>query len=113
MNYETGIKDSCIKFSLTIKFHFTSSICSRCEVSLTSKFLVGRRLSIARVQTALRSRGEDSSLVCIYVKSMHEVPRLIPTIREIFTNGPFKIFVLNHYSHLIQIVWHEHHVYLK
>ena len=24
---------------------------------------------------------------------MHEVPRLIPTIREIFTNGPFKIFV--------------------
>ena len=24
---------------------------------------------------------------------MHEVRRLIPTIREIFTNGPFKIFV--------------------
>ena len=24
---------------------------------------------------------------------MHEVPRLIPKIREIFTNGPFKIFV--------------------
>ena len=24
---------------------------------------------------------------------MHEVPRLIPTIRETFTNGPFTIFV--------------------
>ena len=26
---------------------------------------------------------------------MHEVPRLMPTIREIFTNGPFKIFALD------------------
>ena len=37
--------------------------------------------------------GEDSALVCIYVKSMHEVRRLVPTIREVFKNGPFKIFV--------------------
>ena len=37
--------------------------------------------------------GEDSALVCIYVKSMHEVGRLVPTIREVFKNGPFKIFV--------------------
>ena len=33
------------------------------------------------------------SLLCIYAKSMHEVPQLIPTIREIFTNGPFKILL--------------------
>ena len=33
------------------------------------------------------------SLVCIYVKSMHEVPRLMPIIRKIFTNGSFKTFV--------------------
>ena len=24
---------------------------------------------------------------------MHEVPRLIPTLRELFANGPFKIFI--------------------
>ena len=33
--------------------------------------------------------GEDSSSVCIYVKSMHEVPRLIPTTSE--TSRVFKI----------------------
>ena len=35
--------------------------------------------------------GDETSSVFIYVKAMHEVPRLIPTIREIFTNGAFKI----------------------
>ena len=45
------------------------------------------------LQHVLRSRGTGYSSVCIYVKNMHEVGRLIPTIiREIFKKRSLKIF---------------------
>ena len=44
------------------------------------------------IESLLRSRGTGYSSVCIYVKNMYEVRRLIPTISEIFMKmkGPLK-----------------------
>lgn len=67
-----------------------------------------RKTSSANILEVVRDRTRHRS-VCIYVKSMHDVRGLIAIIHEIFTKGPFKIFVsfLHQYSHLVQVMWHD------